>query len=86
MFRRIFLALTATVALGAALLIPTTSSAYPAPQPHVGVGPHGGVGFVGFPYVPGVPGLPGTVLVCTSHYWDGHPANCHWVPRTRAGR
>ena len=85
MFRNIVLALTAVATLSAAVLVPTSSSAFPAPPMHPPhVGPAGGPGFAGFPYIAGLPRLPGTVLVCR-HTWSGHPFDCHQMPTAYLG-
>jgi hypothetical protein len=70
MLRHIVTALTATAALGAAVIFPTPSSAYffppyPIPQGHVRVGSPGGT------FHP--------VLVCRHSWHNGHPFDCHIV-------
>jgi hypothetical protein len=65
MLRQVTLALTAAVALGAAVVAPTTASAFPVPHPHLVSGPPGGVlhsGFVGL-------------------WGQRPGETCHWVTR-----
>jgi hypothetical protein len=79
MSSKIVLALTATAALSAALLIPTTSSARPFPGWWRNDKP-----VVGLPYFSGLPALPGMVLVCNHTPWGG-AVGCRWVPRVARG-
>jgi hypothetical protein len=70
MFRQIVLALSATAALSAAVLVPTTSSALPMPPSHRLSGSPGGV----FTHI-------GAAYWMCRHSWNGRSYDCHWVPR-----
>jgi hypothetical protein len=80
MFRKIVLALTATAALSATVLVPTTVSARPIPHLRGGA-------IVGLPYFAGLPPLPGMRLACRhfSDFRGVHPFGCRWVA-TGGGR
>ena len=73
MFRKIVLALSATAALGAAILVPTAASAvHPMPPSHKPAGASGGV----FPHID-------AALWTCRHSASGRSYDCRWVLRGR---
>jgi hypothetical protein len=85
MFRQIVLAVTATAVLSAAVLVPTTASAYPIGPVHRGFGPAGGVIAPASPITRagplGVITRIGNLYWTCRHSWSGRAYDCQWVQR-----